>query len=315
MFLTQTPEWTRRGTALVARIEAAFGARGVHGETMGLVLVERGADGRPQGFSWRGDWRCYPCSLVKSFHLLHALDQLAQGRLKMHTDLDRALRDMILWSSNTATNYVIDLLSGTTGDTLLEGAALEAWRDAREGLNRYFAARDWPEFAGCNITQKLMDDMRYGREAQYAGAAGEYLNVLTPLACARLMWELYEGTDLGLPPAETARARDEMARDRRDPRASMSAYQLSEYLGGGMSEGTRLWSKAGHNTWTGDAASSYFKHDMMRWIRPDGRALIVVLMTQGKETSVDDPMIFPEIGALLEAEFAAPVPQTAEALA
>lgn len=314
MFLTQTPEWTRRGSALVARIEAGFGARGLSREAMGLVLVERGADGRAQGYAWRGDWRCYPCSLVKSFHLLHALDQLAQGRLVMHTDLDRALRDMILWSSNTGTNYVIDLLSGTTGDTLLEGPAFEDWRAAREGLNRYFTARGWPEFAGCNITQKLMDDMRYGREAQYAGADGRYLNVLTPLACARLMWEIYEGDAVGLPPAETARARAEMARDRRDPRAQMSAYQLSEYLGGGMSEGTRLWSKAGHNTWTGDAASSYFKHDMMRWIRPDGRALIVVLMTQGKATSVDDPMIFPEIGALLEAEFGAAATLPAEAL-
>jgi hypothetical protein len=33
---------------------------------------------------------------------------------------------------------VIDLLTGTTGDTLLEGEELEAWIDRREGLNRFF---------------------------------------------------------------------------------------------------------------------------------------------------------------------------------
>ncbi|WP_116134482.1 serine hydrolase [Tropicimonas sp. IMCC34043] len=306
MFFTQTPQWGRRGRGLLSRIGAEFGDRGLRPDTMGLVIVEAGPDGRPEGFDWRGDWRCYPCSLVKSFHLLHALDQIAQGRIAMHPDLDRALRDMILWSSNTATNYVIDLLTGTTGDTLLPPEAFARWREAREGLNRYVHDLGWAEFEGCNITQKLMDDMRYGREAQFAGAGGQYLNVLTPRAAARLMWELFEG-EVPLEGEALHRARCEFLRDRRDPRAPMPAYQLAEYLGGGMPEGTRVWSKAGHNLWTGDPESSYFKHDMLRWLRPDGRPIIVVVMTQGEQTSAKDPAIFPDLGAMLYEEFVAPV--------
>lgn len=63
---------------------------------------------------------------------------------------------------------MIDLLTGTTGDTLVEGAALDAWVQAREGLNRWLQDLAWPELAPCNLTQKLMDDQRCGREAQFA---------------------------------------------------------------------------------------------------------------------------------------------------
>lgn len=83
------------------------------------------------------------------------------GSLEDHPELSRAMRDMILWSSNTATNYPIDLI---TGATLLAGAEFKAWREKREALNRFFItgirADFAPDFARCDITQKLMDDLR-----------------------------------------------------------------------------------------------------------------------------------------------------------
>lgn len=305
MFLTQTPDWTQRGTALVTEMLAQFGDRGLQADAMGLVVFERGADGRAQGFAWRGDWRCYPCSLVKAFHLVHGLTRIERGQIQMHPDLDRALRDMILWSSNTATNYVIDLITETTGDTLLDDADFTQWRARREALNRFFTALGWPEFAGCNLSQKLMDDMRYGREAQYAGADGAYLNVLTPLATARLMWELFEGT-VPVSGPYLARARAELARVSTHPQAAHSAYQLAEYLGGGFPAGTELWSKAGHNLWTGTLESSYFKHDMVRWMRPDGAPIYAVLMTKGQTLAETDPQVFPDIGRLIHARLSQP---------
>lgn len=297
MFFCQTPQWTATGDALTRALLDRFGGQGLTAEGLGLVLVSHDAQGAA-GFAHRGDWRCYPCSLVKSFHLVHAMAALEQGRIAPHGEMDRALRDMIRWSSNTATNYVIDLVTGTTGDTLLEGAEYLDWVSKRERLNRWFWALGWPEWQGCNITQKLMDDTRYGREAQYAGAERQNLNALTPLAAARLFWELFEG-DLPLSPPAKGRAQAILHRSKTDPDAAMPDYQLSEYLGGDLPEGVEIWSKAGHNLWTGDPKASWFKHDMIRLTAKGRRPLIAVVMTQGQGVAQDHPQIFPAMGRMI----------------
>jgi beta-lactamase class A len=143
MFVTGTPAWQDLGTALVAEVQAAV--PGATADDVALVLVQRGAGGRPEGFVHRGAEPIYPCSLVKAFHLVHALSALDEGRAEAHGELDRAMRDMILWSSNTATNYVIDILTGTTGDTLLDGAEYLDWMSKRERLNRFFWRMGWPD--------------------------------------------------------------------------------------------------------------------------------------------------------------------------
>lgn len=297
MFYEQTEIWQDVGARLVSEIECRFAADGLTRDKFGLVLVEE-TPGGARGFAHRGDWRCYPCSLVKVFHLVHALHDVEQGRLPPHTELDRALHDMITWSSNMATNYVIDLVTGTTGDTLLDDVALAAWIDRREILNRFFHRLNWPEFQGCNITQKLMDDTRYGREAQYAGAGGENLNALTPLASARLFYEIFAGV---VPLGQDARqrAQDTLRRDREGPKSESPHYQVDDFLGGGIPKNLALWSKAGKNSWTGDPRTSYFKHDILRIAMPEGNPLIIALMTQGKTVCEDKPDMFPQLGKLI----------------
>ena len=297
MFLTVTPTWQALGEAVLADVTTP--------DRLALVLVAPGVTG-PEGFSHRGIDPVYPCSLVKSFHLIHALAALEEGRIAPHGELDRAMRDMILWSSNTATNYVIDILTGTTGDTLLEGAEYLDWVSKRERLNRFFWRMGWPEWEGCRIAQKLMDDTRYGREARFAGAAGENLNRLTALAAARVMWALFEG-DLPLSPPARGRAQAILSRDPCGPDATDPNYQLSEYLGGALPDGTQVWSKAGHNLWTGDPRTSWFKHDMIRLSVPGRPALIAVAMTEG-EALAKDADFLPQLGKRLAEHLAAAGP-------
>jgi beta-lactamase class A len=294
MFVTGTPAWQDLGTALLAELQAAV--PGAKADDLALVLLQRGAGGRPEGFVHRGAEPIYPCSLVKAFHLVHALAALDEGRAEAHGELDRAMRDMILWSSNTATNYVIDILTGTTGDTLLDGAEYLDWMSKRERLNRFFWRMGWPDWEGCRIAQKLMDDTRYGREARFAAEGGGNLNRLTALAAARLMWELFEG-DLPLSPPARGRAQAILSRDPAGPDAARPEYQLSEYLGGALPSGVQVWSKAGHNLWTGDAATSWFKHDMIRITAPDRAPLIAALMTTGEHFAAGPASVFPEFGA------------------
>ncbi|MFC5736694.1 serine hydrolase [Sinirhodobacter huangdaonensis] len=293
-FKTDT-EWTQRCETLTAELIERFAGQGLRPDNFGFVALREGP--APAGFAYRGDWRCYPCSLVKAFHLVHVLNRIEAGAVAEHDDLDRAMHDMIAWSSNTATNYIIDLVTGTTGDTRLEGAEFAQWRARREGLNRFFLALGWSEFAGCNITQKLMDDTRYGREAQYAGPEGDYLNALTPAAAARLFAELFAG-EVPLGAAARHRAQDILLRDRTSEKAASPHFQVSEYLGGGMPDEATLWSKAGRNSWTGDPRASYYKHDLIRVALPGQAPLILCLMTQGKEICEDRPEVFPQIGAL-----------------
>lgn len=288
MFLTVTPQWQALGEAVLTEVAAP--------DQVALVVVQAGAEG-PEGFAHRGVDPIYPCSLVKAFHLIHALAALDEGRVAAHGELDRAMRDMILWSSNTATNYVIDIVTGTTGDTLLDGAEHLDWVSKRERLNRFFWRLGWPDWEGCRIAQKLMDDTRYGREARFAGAEGENLNRLSPLAAARLMWELFEG-DLPLSAPSRGRAQAILSRDPAGPDAGDPHYQVSEYLGGALPHGVQVWSKAGHNLWTGDPNTSWFKHDMIRIAAPGRKPLIAVMMTQGKALA-EDASLLPRIGAAI----------------
>lgn len=289
MFFTVTPKWQALGEGVLADCGADPGR-------VAMVLAQVGPFGI-EGFSHRGMDPVYPCSLVKSFHLIHALAALEDGRIDQHGELDRALRDMILWSSNTATNYVIDILTGTTGDTLLDGAEYLDWSYKREKLNRFFWRMGWDEWDGCRIAQKLMDDTRYGREARFADEGGCNLNRLTAAAAARLLWDLFDG-ELPLSPPAAGRAQAILSRDPRGVDAADPHYQLAGYLGGDLPPEVQVWSKAGHNLWTGDPRTSWFKHDMIRMTAPGRRPLVAVVMTEGEAMAKDDTLL-PALGRMI----------------
>ena len=302
-FFTDTSELQRIGALIEAHAAPIYAARGIPFAQFAYVLTQPGQDGgKPQGAALRADWRCYPCSLVKVFHLFAAQLRLEDGRLRAHDELDRAMRDMILWSSNSATNYIIDLLTGTTGDTLLDGEALAGWRERREEINRIFADLGWPELDGINLNQKLMDDLRYGREKQALDLSPAGHNCLTPIAMARLMHEIFSESTL-LPPARRAAARKHLARDAQSPHRARGAYQLLGYLGDALPEGSRIWSKAGRTRWLGDERASFRRHDALRAILPGGQEFLLTVFTQGEAIAEDDGFL-PSIGALVAAEIA-----------
>ena len=96
-FFTDNAELQRIGALLEAHAAPIYAARGVPFEQFAYVLLQPGAEGaKPEGAARRADWRAYPCSLVKVFHLVAAQLRLEDGRLTAHAELDRAMRDMIL---------------------------------------------------------------------------------------------------------------------------------------------------------------------------------------------------------------------------
>lgn len=295
MFFAQTPDWTDFGTALMGDLVAQFGAQGFAADKVALVVCAPANFG-VAGFAHRANVHFAPAGLAAPFHMVHGLAALQSHRpADPPPDIDRALRDMVLWPSDTAVNYVIDWLTGTTGDTPLEGAEYLDWAAKRGRLDTFFWQLGWPEWAGCRLVQKLGSDLRYGREAALVGNYGEGLNTLTAACAARLLWEMFDG-DLPLDSVHLKRAQNLMARDATSPEAVFPNFQLAEFLGGGLPSGVKLSSKPTAQGWTGTAKTAWLRHDMIRISARGMRPLLVVLMTQSRTIYEAGADLFPAIG-------------------
>jgi beta-lactamase class A len=286
-------ETSARTAALGARLVdwalASYGRKGLDRDLFALTWLPfdrplaGAAAGRPDGFSRRGDQPFYPCSVVKVFYLAAAEARLEEGVLKPHDELDRAMHDMIRWSSNTATNYIIDLVTGTTGDTLLGEAEMRDWVDRRQWINRYLSGFGWPEFGPINVCQKLMDDERYGREKPFSRLGGNNHNRLTTDAAACMFYAIFSGTMVS--PARSRHMAELLARPLEAAFSELPGAQVKGYFGAGLPSGAKVWSKAGWTGWTGDSDASYRRHDAAYVELPGGESFILAAFTQGQEIS------------------------------
>lgn len=298
-FYTIDAQTNAIGKELIRWVLKEYGSKGLSEDTFAITLLLHDGPARacqnkqPRGFGYRPSQLFYPCSVVKLFYLVAARARLEENFILPHEELDRAMQDMILVSSNTATNYVIDLITGTTGDTLLPETERLLWEEKRQWVNRYFRSFGWPEFEGINVSQKLMDDERYGRERIFAGADGRNHNSLTTDATARLLHGIFTGQVVS--PAHSKYIATVLARPL-DPKwiSEEPRAQVNGFLGAGLPPGSLLWSKAGATSWTGDPTASFRRHDAAYVELPRGPAFTLVAFTQGRTISADEsclPMI------------------------
>ena len=215
--------------------------------------------------SFRGDAPIYPASVVKLFYLAAAHRGLEDGKIQDSEELERALRDMIVDSSNDATHHVLDVVTGTTAGPELSGEARKDWEFKRNAINRYFEGLG---YQGVNANQKTWCEGPYGRERTFVGKNFENRNVLTTLATAKLMAEIARRTCVS-----EARSELMLALLKRDP-FKKGDSQATDYVGAALPEGARLWSKAG---WTSTA-----RHDVAYVELPGGKKLVLAIFTTGQ---------------------------------
>ncbi|WP_119270420.1 serine hydrolase [Taklimakanibacter deserti] len=284
------------GTALTVWIKGRFAPHGVKPDDFAVTLhLHEGEEGPVKdSFAYRGDAPFYPCSVIKMFYMVALQQAYEDGRLAETPELARALHDMIKWSSNMATNYIIDHLSGTTGDTELSGEEMERWIAARENVNRYFRSFALPELARINVSQKLMDDERYGREKVYVQHGGNNHNRLTSNAAALILAKIMSGEMISGHRSKIMR--DTLHRPNTKEFRDTPHAQLLGFLGEGMPDGAKIWAKAGWTGWTGDSHASYRRHDALHAALPTGEVFTLVVFAQGKWPS-DSVTMLPEIGA------------------
>jgi len=237
------------------------------------------------GAHWRGSQQRYPASVVKLVYLVAVEAWIQRQWLGSTEELRRALADMVRESSNDATGYVVDLLSGTTSGVELPPGPLAQWSHQRQLVNRWLAELGWPELEGCNACQKTWGDGPYGRERQSYGEANAHRNRLSSEGTARMLQAVMAGA-LVSPPA-SLRMQALLARSLDlEQRAADPENQVDGFLGGGLPEGALLWSKAG---WMSQA-----RHDAA-YVEVEGVApTLMVAFSEGVDCAKDETLL-PEI--------------------
>ncbi len=245
-----------------------FASKQLEEKQLSITLIDMRDPQRAITASFRGNERVYPASVVKLFYLVAAHRWLEDKKIEMTPELNRALRDMIVDSSNEATQYVLDVLTHTTSGYELPAKEMEEWQHKRNAINRYFSGLG---YTNINVNQKTFCEDAYGRERVSRGPKGENRNKLTTDATARLLMEIVSGKVAN--PARTAMMMDLLKRDYTGTSNDGDNQGLG-FTGIALKgiEGARLWSKAG---WT-----STTRHDVAYIELPDGRKFVLATFTE-----------------------------------
>ncbi|MGK7874941.1 MAG: serine hydrolase [Xenococcaceae cyanobacterium] len=230
-----------------------------------------------RGFSYRGFERIYPASVVKLFYLIAVHEWLEGAMIPGSPELDRAIRDMIVDSSNDATSLVVDVLSGTTSGPELPPGPFESWKYQRNIVNRYFQSLGWPELESINVNQKTWGDGSYGRERAFLDELMENRNMLTTDAVARLLHSIVGGVAVSAERSQMMMGLLKRSLNPSDLSSKDEENQVTGFLGEGLPQNAKLWSKAG---WT-----SQVRHDVAYIELPNKQPYLLVVFTEGKAHS------------------------------
>ena len=234
---------------------------------LSITLIDLRDLQHPAMASFRGNERVYPASVVKLFYLVAVHRWLEDKKIQETDELKRAVHDMIVVSSNEATQYIVDVLTRTTGGYELSPKEMEEWQKQRNVVNRYYSSLG---FTNINVNQKTFCEDAYGREKVSRGPNGENRNKLTTDATARLLSEIVTGGAVNA--TRSAQMMELLKRDFSGT-STDSDDQGHGFTGIALQgvSGARLWSKAG---WT-----STTRHDAAYIELPNGAKFVLVTFT------------------------------------
>ncbi|NWF58425.1 MAG: serine hydrolase [Fischerella sp.] len=232
-----------------------------------------------RGFTYRGLERIYPASVVKLFYLVAAHEWMEKRMVQPSSELDRAMRDMIVDSSNDASSLVVDVLTGTTSGPELPVGPFETWKHQRNIVNRYYQSLGWPEMESINVCQKTWCDGPYGRERAFYGQLLENRNMVTTNATARLLHSIVGGVAVSSARSQAMMTVLKRSLNPDDLPKDVEEDQVTGFLGGGLPQTAQIWSKAG---WT-----SQVRHDAAYIEIPGYRPYLLVVFTEGKAHAIN----------------------------
>jgi Beta-lactamase enzyme family len=248
----------------------------------GALTAETFWNYAPRGYHYRGVELIYPASIVKLFYLVAIYEWIQRDMVQPSPEIDRAIRDMIVDSSNDSTGLIVDLLTGTTSGPELAPAPFETWKQQRYIINRYFENFNWEELQTINVCQKTWGDGPYGRERAFYGELMENRNMLTTNATARLLHSMIGGVAVSAARSQTMM--NLMARSLNpDDLLADPENQVTGFLGAGLPLDAKLWSKAG--------LTSKVRHDAAYIELPNTLPYLVVVFTEGADHAKNESIL------------------------
>ena len=244
-----------------------FADKKLEDKQLSITLIDLRDPDHPAEANFRGNERVYPASVVKLFYLAAAQRWLEDKKIEDTPELRRALKDMIVDSSNEATQYVVDVITHTTAGYELPPKEMQKWQEKRNAVNRFYSSLG---YTNINVNQKTFCEDAYGRERASRGPNGENRNKLTTDATARLLMEIVTGKAVSA--ARSAQMMELLKRDYSGT-SKDDDDQGHGFTGIALQgrQGVRLWSKAG---WT-----STTRHDAAYLELPDGSKFVLVTFT------------------------------------
>lgn len=264
-----------------------FESKGFKSENLSITLIDLNGSMSFKTASYRGDVKIYPASVVKMFYMVAVHLWLEDGKIKETEELKRAMSDMIVDSSNDATHYIVDVLTGTTSGVELPAKEMTKWAYKRNAVNRYFESL---AYTNINVNQKTYCEDAYGREQVFRDK-GKNRNMLTTDATARLLADIARGFAVN-----KERSQQMMELMKRDPFAKGDPEDQSRgFTGIALKQGMKLWSKAG---WT-----STTRHDAAYIETPNGAKFVLVTFTTN---FANEREIIPTVAGIIISEMNKP---------
>lgn len=263
-------------SGIVDQLLATFAGRELKADDLAISIID--LTDSAESIDFRGEEPIYPASIIKLFYLVAVHQWLEDNKISDGNELKRACKDMIVDSSNDATHYIVDVLTGTTAGPELPPQEMAIWAEKRNAINKYFQELGYKNI---NINQKTWGDGPFGRERVYLGKNFENRNKLTTNATAKLLSEIVSGKCVSKERSQAMLGL--LARDFIAESENLTANpdnQAIGFMGSALPAGARLWSKAG---WMSTARHDAAYIELPNKIR---FVLVVFLSNHAKEYGI-----------------------------
>ncbi len=236
------------------------------------------------GFGINNRKLIYPASIVKLIYGFVTYSWIETNKILLTQEISDAVNKMLFYSSNDATSFLIDIITGTTSGPCIEGDIWENWKYQRSIINDWLKDLNWNELYEINCCQKTWDDEPFGREKEFYGTENKNRNMMTTDATARILEEIminldYQKDNLNLRSFLKRNLNKDVVK--KDP-----LNQVKGFLGEGLPEHINFWSKAG--------LMSQARHDAAWWVDENSVKTLLVVFGNG-EKYFKDETLFPKI--------------------
>ncbi len=234
---------------------------------------EKNHVGKGFGFGINNKKLIYPASIVKLVYGLATYSWIKTRKILLCDEISDALYKMLFYSSNDATSFLVDILTGTSSGPCLEDDSWENWKYQRFIINDWLKDLNWDELHGINCCQKTWEDGPFGREKEFYGIDNTNRNMMTTDATARIMEEIminidYQKEDFNLRNCLKRNLQKKFLNN--DP-----LNQVMGFLGEGLPENVDFWSKAG--------LMSQARHDAAWWENNNSVKTLLVVFGNGEQ--------------------------------